>query len=135
MVIAAALPLVIKFYKNNEHIKLENWHIYSVIFVLLISSFVILNDDFIEEVVFNTSTKKVEIIYYNVYKKQMKKVWDFEEFFAEIETTYKKDVVKINFYRNRHLGFVLKKKKDNFSQQSINEINDILSELKLVKNK
>lgn len=75
------------FFKNSSFTQ-HNFHLYFLLFAELVSLFLALTDDSINEIIIDTANKKLWFNYYTLYKGQMEERYSF-------------DVIKLDIERNR----------------------------------
>jgi hypothetical protein len=109
------IVLIQVFFPQSKFAK-DNWHIYSLLIVEAIQLFLILTSDSINEVAVDTAKKRLEVVYYNIYQGNKEEKHFFAEITTDIETTFKKGA-----------DFTIKK--DNFSQQDIESLSELLYQI------
>jgi len=76
----------------------------------------------------------MQISYYNTYEGQVEETYSFLDIKVDIEETSKKEVRQINFVIKRKTDFTLEKNKDNFNQQDLESLKELLYNITSPKN-
>ena len=122
----AVLVLIQYIFPESKFAK-HNWHLYTFLIVEVFSLFVILTEDSINKIVLDLSKKRIEILYYNIFRGNVEEKYLFSDITLNIETTHKDiDVKQIIFYIKKRADIVLKRSKDNFSSRDMQSLKEIL---------
>lgn len=108
-----ALLLVIQILFPKSTFAREHWHFYAFLLIEAFFLFLILTSDNIREIVIDTSKKKIEINYYNIYQGNMEETYPLADIKVSIETTASDEIEQIVFIIKKRSDVVLKKQHFN----------------------
>jgi len=111
----------------------DHFHLYSFLVIEAFQLFSITRDN-INEIIIDSSKRLMQISYYNTYEGQMEETYSFSDIKVDIEETSKKEVRQINFVIKRKTDFTLEKSKDNFDQQDLESLKELLYSITSPKN-
>lgn len=114
-----------RFFPEAKIVK-DNWHLYVTVAGELINIFLAVTDDSINEIIIDTTAKKIHFHYYNLYQGNMEKYLPFAVLNIIIDSKAGKDIAKIDFLKNKTQAYTLTKNKDNFTQHDINDLASLL---------
>jgi hypothetical protein len=121
------------FFKTSAFTQ-HNLHIYFLLFAELVTLYLALMDDSINEIIVDTANKKLWFNYYTLYQGQIEERYSFDIIKLDIEVDRSGATKQIEFLMKKRLGFTLSKTKDNFTQAAINELSDLLHSITSSKN-
>ena len=119
-----ALILIIQYGFPESKFAKENWHLYSLLVIEAFKLFSILTGDSIREIIIDTSKKRIEVLYYNIYQGNMEEYYAFSEVKVHIETTAKDQVEQIELIIKKKTDITLKK--DNLSLYDLESMKELL---------
>lgn len=119
-----ALILIIQYGFPESKFAKENWHLYSLLVIEAFKLFSILTGDSIRELIIDTSIKRIEVLYYNIYQGNMEEYYAFPEIKVHIETTAENQVEQIELIIKKKTDITIKK--DNFSLYDLESIKALL---------
>ncbi|MGG9964688.1 hypothetical protein [Ferruginibacter sp. SUN106] len=119
------LVVALQLFLPQSKLVKDNFHFYFLLVTEVLQLFSISRDS-INEIVIDTVKKTLQISYYNFHQGQMKEKYAFSEIKLDISESRKSEVREINFYIKRKADFTLEKDKDNFSQQDLESLKELL---------
>jgi hypothetical protein len=120
-----ALLFILQLFFSESKLVKDNFHFYSLLITEALQLFSISRDS-INEIIIDNGKKKLQINYYNFHQGQMQERFAFSEIKVDISSSGKDEVREINFYIKRKADFTLRKDKDNFSQQDLESLKELL---------
>jgi hypothetical protein len=119
-------------FPGNQFTK-DHFHLYACLVIEIFQLFSISRDN-INEIIIDSAKRSLQISYYNTYEGQMEETYSFSDIKIDIEETRKKAVRQINFFIKRKADFTLEKNKDNFKQQDLESLKELLYSITSSKN-
>lgn len=121
-----ALIIVFRYLFPQSKLVENNFHLYSMLVIELFKIGSVLTEDSIQEIIFNTSLKKLELSYYNIYEGHIQKQFSFAEIKVAIEQNSKEAATDITLIVKKKDSFSITKNKDRFSQEDLDAMKDLL---------
>jgi hypothetical protein len=128
-----AFYIGIQFLFPETELAKNHIHLYTFLLIELFQLFSMTRDN-INEITIDSSKQSLQINYYNTYEGQMEETYSFSDITLDIQETRKKEVKEIIFFINKKTDFTLEKNKDNFSQQDLESLKELLCNITSVKN-
>jgi hypothetical protein len=104
----------------------NNFHFYTLLFIEAGNLYAVLTDDSVNEILIDTVKRSVQFSYYNIYEGEAIKSYPFSLTKVNLVNNRKGDTSQIDFYTKKTTGFKLNRKKDNFSQQDMDALEELL---------
>lgn len=122
----AVLIVLLQYVFPQSKLVENNFHLYSLLIIELFKIGSVLTEDSIQEIIFNTSLKKLEISYYNIYEGHIQKQFSFAEIKVAIEQNSKEAATSITVIVKKKDSFSITKNKDQFSQEDLDAMKELL---------
>ncbi len=119
-----AITLLFQYAFPKSTFAKDNWHWYSFLVIEAFKLFSILTSDNIKEIIIDTSKKRIEVAYYNIYQGNMEETHPLAEIKVDIETTGADEVKQIELVIKKRADITLKK--DNFSPYDLESLKTLL---------
>lgn len=126
----AAIAFIQYFFPKSNFAK-DNWHLYSFLIIEGFNLFMILTSDSIKEIIIDTSKKRMEVFYFNIYQGNMEEKHPLSEIKVHIETKHTNEAAQIEFIIKKRTDIVLKK--DNFSTYDLESLKELLHNITAAK--
>jgi hypothetical protein len=128
----ALLIMLQLFFPQSKLVK-DHFHFYLLLATEALQLLSISRDS-INEIIINSSKEILQIDYYNLYQGQMKEQFAFSAIKVDISESRKKEVREITFFIKSKADFTLQKGKDNFNQQDLESLKELLYQITSPKN-
>lgn len=115
----------IQFFFPESKFAKDHFHLYSFLVIEAFQLFSITRDN-INEIIIDSSKRSLQINYYNTLEGQREETYPFSEIKVDIRENRKKEVSEIIFFIKKKNDFTLEKNKDNFNQQDLESLKELL---------
>ena len=127
-----ALLLALQLFFTESELVKDNSHFYILLVAEAFQLFSISRDS-INEIIIDTSKKILQANYYNFFQGQIEAKYALNSIKVDISKSGKNEVREITFFSKKKGDFTLKKEKDNFSQQDIESLSELLYQITISK--
>jgi hypothetical protein len=117
--------IAIQWFFPQSRFARDNFHLYIFLATELFHLFTI-SRDAINEIIIDSSNRTLQVNYYNVLQGQQEERYSLIEIKVDVEENRKKEVQEINVYIKNGNDFVLRRDKDNFNQQDLESLKELL---------
>lgn len=118
---------VIQLFFPATAVAKNNFHYYFLLLVELSNLYQVLTDDSVNCITIDVSKRNILFSYYNIYEGNAEKLHPFSVITIDICTGTKGVAEQISFFIKKKREFTVKKEKDQFLQEDITALNELLT--------